>query len=424
MTLLAELESHLESDLLITGSDADRYAFNGFKPEAIVRPADAEHAAQTVRTAAEAGACVVPCGGVTKLARYPLPTRPAVMLTTERMTDVLDYAPRDMTVTVRSGIRLADLNETLAKEGQRLPLDPPHAAATIGGILAANDSGPIRLSNGTARDLVIGMQMVLADGHVIKSGGKVVKNVAGYDLHKLFIGSAGTLGLITTVTFKLRPIPEVCRLVVLRPPDWSTAADWVVQLNRGPTRPALIELLNPPLVARHLDADGDVGIALVVGYEDMRKTVDWQCDQLDEAFNPAPIRYDEDASRSLYERLRDWPAETGAVAFKARMTATHVTRFAEQATEHGWSLLARAASGIVYATTDEPHLADRLDELDRLARDAGGSLTVLRGPARPTHFGWHHRADADLIMRRIKDQFDPDRVFGDGPHVVAAAAGE
>ena len=94
MTLLAELESHLESDVLITGGDVDRYAFNGFKPEAVVRPADAEHAAQAVRTAAEAGACVVPCGSVTKLARYPSPTRPAVMLATERMADVLDYAPR------------------------------------------------------------------------------------------------------------------------------------------------------------------------------------------------------------------------------------------------------------------------------------------------------------------------------------------
>ena len=127
-------------------------------------------------------------------------------MSTKRLNKVIEYEPADLTVTVESGIRLSDLQKELAVHRQYLPLNPPYADnCTIGGIVATNSSGPLRLRHGTARNLVLGLHVMLANGTVVKSGGKVVKNVAGYDLNKLYIGSYGTLGIITEVSLKLMP---------------------------------------------------------------------------------------------------------------------------------------------------------------------------------------------------------------------------
>jgi glycolate oxidase FAD binding subunit len=344
------------------------------------------------------------------------------VLATDQLASVTEYAPRDMTISVGAGLKLTDLNDLLAAERQRLPIDPPLAGGpTVGGIIAANDAGPIRLANGTTRDLVIGMRMVLADGSQVRSGGKVVKNVAGYDLHKLFIGSAGTLGVITEVTFKLRPIPEAVRLVVLRPPSFTVAGQWVTDIMRSAVRPTLLDLLNGPEVERHVDREGAAGLALVVGFEETREATDWQCEQLVEKFRDDANAYDDDASRSLYETLRERPAEPARVAFKATMRPTHLPVFAETISQAGWELIARAANGIVYASTDDIALAEQLPELQRLAHEGAGGLTLLNGPGPIADYGWQNAPDHAMLMRRIKDQFDPKRLFGDGPFVNTQA---
>src|SRR5207244_4044972 len=140
------------------------------------------------------------------------------ILRTTSLNRLVAFSPADLTITVEAGMTLQQLDATLAPHRLRLPLDPPdyNGRATIGGVLAANDSGPLRLAHGTAREHVIGMSMILADGTLIKAGGQVVKNVAGYDLHRLFVGSHGSLGMIATVSFKLKPRAEALRLVELR----------------------------------------------------------------------------------------------------------------------------------------------------------------------------------------------------------------
>src|SRR5262245_15375236 len=130
---------------------------------------------------------------------------------------VLEYTPEDMTVTVEAGVTLTELQRHLAQNGQWLPIDPPQPdRTTIGDILAANASGPPRFNFGTIREHLLGIRVALADGRVIKAGGKVVKNVAGYDLCKLFVGSRGSLGVIVEATFKQRPLPEVEQFVQAR----------------------------------------------------------------------------------------------------------------------------------------------------------------------------------------------------------------
>jgi len=410
------LRSALDADAIVDASGVGAYAFNGFTPRAVVRPGGEAQVTEVVRAAIASKACVLPRGGGTKIACYPTSSRPTIVLSTERLNSVVEYTPRDMTITAQSGIKLADLNEVVSKEGQRLPLDPPSSqTATIGGILAANDSGPIRLGNGTARDLVLGMRMVLADGTAVKSGAKVVKNAAGYDLHRLFIGGAGTLGLISEVTLRLRPIPDARRLVVLRAPDCKTAGTWAIRIMGGETRPTMLDLLSGPAVERCVDRDDRNGVGLVVGFEETAEAVDWQCDHLVEAFGDAATAYDDDGSRSLYERIREWPAESAALAFTATMQPSHVPAFVEQATQLGWAVVARACNGVAYGMSADDHRAEEFAALRSLAAEGGGTLTVTRDAGPPADFGWHQVAAAEMLMRGIKGRFDPNHVFGDGP---------
>src|SRR5262245_30606663 len=160
---------------------------------------------------------VTPWGGGTRMAVGAPPGRAGLVLGLRRLARLLEHEPGDLTATAEAGMTFVAFQAELGQRGQWLSLDPPHAdRATIGGILASNASGPRRHLYGTARDLLIGVTVVAADGTVIKGGGKVVKNVAGYDLPKLYIGSFGTLGVIAEATVRLRPRPDEDRLVVAR----------------------------------------------------------------------------------------------------------------------------------------------------------------------------------------------------------------
>ena len=204
---LAEIvgQEHLRAATTADGID-------GVAPQMVAEPGTAEDLARALRWAHDAGLKVVPRGGGTKLGWGNPPAACDLMLSTARLNRVLEHAWADMTVIVEAGCRVADLQKTLAEHGQRLALDPlwPERA-TIGGILSTNDSGTLRLRYGSLRDLVIGITVALPDGTLAKSGGKVVKNVAGYDLAKLFTGAMGTLGVIVQAVFRLHPLPRESR---------------------------------------------------------------------------------------------------------------------------------------------------------------------------------------------------------------------
>src|SRR5207248_587611 len=186
-------------------------------PFAVVRPTSVAEVGDLVRRAIDQGHALFPLGGRTLLDVGLPPDRAGVGVDLRDLSEVIDYPARDMTVTVQPGITLARLEVLLATERQRLPVDVPQPdRATLGGALAVNASGPRRYGFGTLRDYVIGMTVVNDEGHEAKAGGRVVKNVAGYDLPKLHVGALGTLGIIVQVTLKLRPLPEESALLVLR----------------------------------------------------------------------------------------------------------------------------------------------------------------------------------------------------------------
>jgi len=189
---------------------------------------------------------------------------------------VVDYAPEDMTVTVQSGLNLAVLQQQLAQRRQWLPIDPPHPERTsIGAILAANQSGPRRLGWGAVREHLIGIQVALADGRLIKAGGKVVKNVAGYDLAKLFVGSRGSLGVIVEATFKLRPLPEAEQFVQARCDTLDQATDLVQQVMASDLTPVVLDLHNLALP----EVVPSPALSVIVGLAGTHREVEHQLQQ-------------------------------------------------------------------------------------------------------------------------------------------------
>lgn len=200
------LEAIVGSEQMHPASAAD--AVDGIQSAGVIAPSTAEDVAQVLRHCSFLGSAVVPRGGGTKLGLGNRPRKADFILSTERLNRLVEHAWGDMTATVEAGCTIDSFQHGLKEHGQRLAVDPlwPERA-TIGGLLATADSGTLRIRYGTVRDLVLGVEMALTNGNVIKAGGKVVKNVAGYDLCKLVIGSLGTLGVITRAVFRLHPLP-------------------------------------------------------------------------------------------------------------------------------------------------------------------------------------------------------------------------
>src|SRR5262249_20063838 len=235
----------------------------------VEEPATADELAARVAGLAAAGSAVYPLGGGTGLDYGTPPTRPGVALSLARLDRLIDYPARDLTITVEAGMTVARLRELLAAEGQRLPIDIPNPeTATIGGAVAVDVSGPRRFGYGTFRDRVIGITVVNDRGELCTAGGRVVKNVAGYDLAKPYTGSLGSLGVITELTFKLQPAPpsSLWAGAWINPGEVAAVLDMI---HESQTRPVAVELLNAEAAGR-LPVPGrrDSGFSLLVLFED------------------------------------------------------------------------------------------------------------------------------------------------------------
>jgi len=223
------------------GSAAD--AVDGVVPRQIVEPADANELAATLHAASRDTQITVLRGGGTKLGWGRPPASIDVLVSTAKLNSLLVHRHGDMTATVHAGTSLAHLNRELARHGQWLPIDNAFDAATIGGVVGTNDSGPVRHRYGTPRDLLIGVTLALTDGRIVKAGGHVVKNVAGYDLGKLVSGSFGSLGAIVDATFKLLPIPQASATLDATYDDGEVMARDVMQVSTSQLEPMAFDVM-------------------------------------------------------------------------------------------------------------------------------------------------------------------------------------
>lgn len=240
MTLPEELLA-TGADLEVRSPDPETDAIDGVLPGLIVAPRTPVAVAAALAWLSERRLWTVIRGNGTRSWGRP-PARVDVSLETRHMRRVLSHRQGDLTATVEAGVSLADLNRTLAASGQWLPLDPPFGAGTIGGALATNDSGPQRHRFGTPRDLVIGIHLATCDGRLVKAGGQVVKNVAGYDLSKVMSGSFGSLAVIVAATFKLSPLPGASATLVINRVHAADAVAIVERLAATQLEPVALEV--------------------------------------------------------------------------------------------------------------------------------------------------------------------------------------
>src|SRR5215470_11664778 len=234
------LESVVGQGYVTTGPELN---VDELKSALMVRPGSAREAAECLKVCADEGKAVIPAGLATWLDGGNPVRRADVVLSLERMNRIIEYSPPDLTVAAEAGLAISELNAAVRPERQWLPLDPPGSSrASLGAIAACASSGALRLGFGTPRDYVIGLKLAHIDGTESRSGGKVVKNVAGYDMNKLYIGSFGTLAVITELVFKLRPLPERSCTVVVISKDLQSLARLAKQVLDSELQPASVFL--------------------------------------------------------------------------------------------------------------------------------------------------------------------------------------
>ena len=407
------------------------FAIDGRGPHQVVYPATLDELVRSVATAQADNLAVIPAGNGTQLHVGRAPARYDLAVSTQRLNRILAHEAADMTVTVEAGVTLAQLNAALASAGQRLPIDPPHPErTTIGALIATDASGPLRLSHGKVRDLLIGITVVLANGTFVHGGGRVVKNVAGYDLMKLFTGSFGTLGIVVEATFKLRPLPQREAVCVLPASRAQAAIELGLEIMRTAVAPLYIEMVNA-LGAGCVGLDGP---AVVVGCGDTAEEIAVQRERLAAQATTSALRVCEPADAvRMYAALRDLPAGRllplparplgmghGAGLCGCRISALPLplapllARIETEAArrELAPAILAHVGSGVAFLRFGaSPHdtFAAFAEWLQENVRAAGGWVVFdLLTPALKERIDpWGREPPGMALMRGIKQTLDP-----------------
>lgn len=382
-------------------------AVDGVDPRVVARPGSTAQTSSLLRACHEGDLAVVVRGAGSKLTWGSPPTRVDVVVETRAMARLVEHAHGDLIATAQAGMPLADLNAALACADQQLLVDDAAGGGTVGGMLAANASGARRMIPGALRDLLIGVTMVRADGTVAKSGGKVVKNVAGYDLGKLLVGSFGTLGVITEATFRLHPVPPATRWVEAPVPP-ERLADTLAALVHSQLVPGALE------VDRVAGAATTTVAVMVTGTEG---GVQSRAAALYEMLPDAHLGDDPGWTTRYPWRADDADAQRLALKMTTRLSG--VATLVEQAAHAGVHVRGSAGVGVLYgalpATDDASTTVARLRDT---CTALGGSLVVLDAPASTKAsldvWGPVHGLD---LMRRVKHEFDPTGVLSPGRFV-------
>ena len=428
--LLDKLRAAVGAPNVLTGVDLSPYVVEGRTPEAAVFPGSVDEVAAVIGLAAEAGRQVTPWGGGTA-AKVGMPAAPGgLVLGLRRLSRLLEHEPGDLTATVEAGITMEAFQTALRGRGQWVSLDPADASlATVGGVLATNASGPRRHLYGTARDLLIGVTVVTADGAIVRGGGKVVKNVAGYDVPKLFVGSYGTLGVIVEATVKLRPLPDHERLVCVRFDRLKEAGLALRALLASDLIPNAIELLD----AAAGTALSLGGAGLVVGFDGLSEQVDWQCAELARLVAKCGGRVGPSMPDEVWQRLptaayAGFSDLAGVMVFSVlpSQVAELMERGAVGALGRGLTSVwaAHAGVGVVRAAVRTQRVGQDvlavLKEWREMARAGGGHANIELAPlALKSQIPvWDDPGAAGRIMERIKAQLDPRNILNPGRFIA------
>jgi glycolate oxidase FAD binding subunit len=432
-TLLDSLASRLPAGRILTGEQVDGYEVDGLRPTVVVLPESIEEVSTVLAAAGQQRAAVVPWGTGTAMALGNLPRAYDVALVTNRLSRILEYEPADLTLTVQTGIAMKDLASELERNGQFLPLDAP-PNATLGGVLATGSFGPWRHAYGPARDWVLGVRIVHADGRVTKAGGRVVKNVAGYDMTKLYLGSLGTLGVTVEASLKVTPRPTVQETWAAVCPSSLQAVRLAIDAGSRGLRLGRLTVAGPlgpdgPLPTLGVDGRGYAVLAQALGTQ---AAVDRSLRELDTLASDhglaASARFGEasaawDAVRALAtpviaedvllirgvlpsSRILPWLERTAGLAAKTSLTP---------------ALAAHVGAGCVFSRWHGPGLGGErgrglLAALAESAVGLGGAAIVEGCAVELKHHVdvWGRPRGDFALMRRLKEQFDPHGTLNPG----------
>jgi glycolate oxidase FAD binding subunit len=389
-----------------------------------VAPASREELAEALRAADANGEAVAAVGGGTQLGLGMPPARLDLVIETTRLDKIVEYEPADLTVTVDAGLRFAELQALLGEQGQFLALDPDAApGATLGGLMATNASGPLRFAYGTARDLVIGTRVANPDGTVTHAGGRVVKNVAGYDLNKLYVGSLGTLGIIVELSFKLAPIPPASNTVVGRFADIDATRTMINAVVQSPLSPLAIELLGPRAASAAGLPEAMLVVFRVGGYP---QAVERQVRDLSALVSQHGGQRVETLD-TVWDDLAGMraAAQSREVVVKAAVPLVESMRLVDMLERHLGGLdptvWAHAGNGVAYAACSVPSepavLLGMRADVEKLGANA--SLVIQRCPTEMKRAldVWGDPGSSVVLMRALKAKLDPKNTLNPGRYV-------
>jgi glycolate oxidase FAD binding subunit len=411
-TIEEKMRSIVRAEHFRPANSADRVA--GLQPAFVVEPGNEKELATVLHAANEMGLAVLPRGSGTKMNWGNAPTRGDVILSTARLNKIIEHVWADLTVTVEAGCIIGKLQKVLAQHGQRLALDALWSAqSTIGGVLSTNDSGALRLRFGALRDLIIGVTVGLPSGTLASSGGKVVKNVAGYDLPKLVTGAFGTLGVITRAVFRLHPLARNARSFSVRTVSAEEAQNLTLSVQDS-------KLAHTSLQVRI--AAGSAPIVDIL-FEGTEAGLADQESQLRALVRPASVADAPaavwDARQSLWDAnesstIAKWTVLPGDIA-----KTIHAVQTAADAKNISWKAVVQA-TGIGWLRLDgsPAQLHALLIELRTLLEGSSGSFAVAHRPAEITPLdAWGNVGDAMPLMRAVKQQLDPRGTLNPGRFV-------
>ena len=414
------------------------HSLDGFIPKSIERPKTLDELSDTLAAVSTSGRSGTPWGGGTRIGIGNIPSSYDTAIDLSEFTGEIEYEPGDMTVVANAGVTIGNLNSLLAKEGQRLAFEVRNPEqATVGGSVASNAPGRRQSSTGGIRDWVIGMQIVLADGTVTKTGGRVVKNVQGYEMHRLHTGAYGTLGVVSQAAFKLLPIPPEQQTVIAWFDDASIATEVGIKLVNGLFLPEAISVISGPLAKQTVEASGesittDEVTALLIKLGGGVRSIERQVNEVVGAVGAAAATgyavLNEISEKSAWAKLED--AESSSVltvrltsrplaTLEASKTArTNISNIHSREISTISDLGFGAATIISYPVNDEDASADTAIIIDEISKYSG-SYVIEKCPlnvkqARDVFSDVGKSID---LMRRIKAQYDPYNTLNPGRFV-------
>ena len=388
----------------------------GALPQFVAEPENEQQLALLLAAANEAGIAVIPRGGGTKLDWGNPPKRAGAILSTAKLNRIPEHAWADLTVTVEAGCTLKVLQSTLAKHGQRLACDclwPERA--TIGGVLATNDSGALRLRFGALRDLIIGVSLALPDGTLASSGGKVVKNVAGYDLPKLATGALGTLGVITRAVFRVHPTPRSKKTFSFATENFPALQQHVLSIQDSQLAHTSLQICC---------AGGGLPRADIL-FEATEAGINAQEEQLRKLLGSTRAELSPESTWNARQdlwSLSSAQAVIGKVSILPARTAATLGVLEKLALSRSfkWQMVMQATGiGTLCIEGDTGQLSSTVEQFRAEVEGGGGSFVILRRPSELASMdAWGNPGDAAGLMRAVKQQLDPKNTLNPGRFVA------